>query len=114
MTGCIATARSSERGARINSASRAADSASMERPAALSARLLRRAHRDEGFSLIEALVALVILGIVGSGFSYGMTLTLQTTRDARLRQQATHLAEREIEIARHLLALGLQLQHLRP
>lgn len=52
-------------------------------------------------SLIEAIVALAILGLVSSAFAAGMNLALRTTRDDRMRQQATHLAEREIEIARN-------------
>ena len=57
-------------------------------------------EQDGGFTLVEAVIALAILGLVASGFTVGMNLALQTTRDARLRQQATHLAEREVEIAR--------------
>lgn len=66
--------------------------------------LRARMRADEGFSLIEAVVALLVLGIVSSGFTYTMTLTLRVTRDDRLRQQATHLAEREIEITRNQFA----------
>lgn len=73
----------------------------MGRPRPLPARLVRRALADDGFSVIEAVVALMILGLVSSGFTYGMNMSLQVTRDVRLRQQATHLAEREIEIARN-------------
>lgn len=65
------------------------------------ARLRRRISADDGFSLVEAIIALLILGVVSSGFSYGMTMTLRVTRDDRLRQQATHLAERELEVARN-------------
>ena len=52
-------------------------------------------------TVIEAVVALSILGLVGSGFAVGMNQTLLVTQDDRLRQQATHLAERELEIARN-------------
>ena len=54
-----------------------------------------------GFSLIEAVVALSILALVSTSFTYGMNLALRVTRDDRLRQQATHLAERELEIVRN-------------
>jgi type II secretory pathway pseudopilin PulG len=69
------------------------------RRAALRARL-RRAG-DDGFSLIEAVVALSILAGVAAAFTLTTNLTLQVTRDVRLRQQATHLLERELEIARN-------------
>lgn len=65
------------------------------------ARLRRRLAADSGFSLIEAIVALSILALVSTSFSYGMNLALRVTRDDRLRQQATHLAERELEIVRN-------------
>ena len=63
--------------------------------------LRRRLAADSGFSLIEAVVALSILAIVSSSFTFGMNLALKVTRDDRLRQQATHLAERELEIVRN-------------
>ena len=65
------------------------------------ARLRRRLATDGGFSLIEAIVALSILALVSTSFTYGMNLALRVTRDDRLRQQATHLAERELEIVRN-------------
>ena len=64
-------------------------------------RLRRRLAADSGFSLIEAVVALSILALVSTSFTYGMNLALRVTRDDRLRQQATHLAERELEIVRN-------------
>ena len=64
-------------------------------------RLRRRLASDNGFSLIEAVVALSILALVSTSFTYGMNLALRVTRDDRLRQQATHLAERELEIVRN-------------
>jgi prepilin-type N-terminal cleavage/methylation domain-containing protein len=65
------------------------------------ARLRLRLAADHGFSLIEAVVALSILALVSTSFTYGMNLALRVTRDDRLRQQATHLAERELEIVRN-------------
>ena len=65
------------------------------------ARMRHRLEADSGFSLIEAIVALSILAIVSSSFTFGMNLALRVTRDDRLRQQATHLAERELEIVRN-------------
>lgn len=56
---------------------------------------------DRGMTVIEAIVALSILGLVGSGFAVGMNQTLLVTQDDRIRQQATHVAERELEIARN-------------
>lgn len=63
--------------------------------------LRRVAASEHGFSMIEVVVALSLLGLVGSGFSVGLTKTLLLTQDDRLRQQATHIAERELEIARN-------------
>lgn len=54
-----------------------------------------------GLTLIEVVVSLSLLGIVGSGFTVGLTQTLLLTQDDRIRQQATHIAERELEIARN-------------
>ena len=65
------------------------------------ARLRRRLAVDRGFSLIEAVVALSILAVVSTSFAYGLSLTMRVTRDDRLRQQATHLAERELEVVRN-------------
>lgn len=56
---------------------------------------------DGGFTLIEMMVALVILGLVSSGFAYGLQLTLTVTQEDRARIQATNLAARELETVRN-------------
>ncbi len=65
------------------------------------ARARRRLSDEGGFSLIEAIVALSILAVVSTSFAYSLSLTMRVTRDDRLRQQATHLAERELEVVRN-------------
>ena len=70
----------------------------------LTVKLTRRlsaAAGDDGFTLVEMMVSLVILSIVSSGFAYGLTLAMVTTRDDRARVQASNLAARELEIVRN-------------
>ncbi len=74
---------------------------STSRFAALASRRAGVAHGDSGFTMIELMVSLVILGIVSSGFAYGLQLTLAVTRDDRARLQASNLAARELEIVRN-------------
>ncbi|MBK6763742.1 MAG: prepilin-type N-terminal cleavage/methylation domain-containing protein [Micrococcales bacterium] len=62
---------------------------------------LSAAAGDDGFTLVEMMVSLVILAIVSSGFAYGLTLAMVTTRDDRARVQASNLAARELEIVRN-------------
>jgi type II secretory pathway pseudopilin PulG len=47
------------------------------------------------------MVSLVILGLVSSGFAYGLQLTLAVTRADRARVQAANLAARELEVVRN-------------
>jgi len=64
-------------------------------------RRLSAAAGDDGFTLVEMMVSLVILSIVSSGFAYGLTLAMTVTRDDRARVQASNLAARELEIVRN-------------
>ena len=54
------------------------------------------ASDDEGFSLVEMMVSLMILAMVTSGFAYGLNLAMAVTREDRARVQATNLAAREL------------------
>jgi len=59
-----------------------------------------RLHGDEGFGLVELLVALVVASIVMSGVAYGVMQALWTGRDSREREVATNLAAEAIDKAR--------------
>ncbi|MCB8995926.1 MAG: type II secretion system protein [Actinobacteria bacterium] len=59
------------------------------------------ASDDEGFSLVEMMVSLMILAMVTSGFAYGLNLAMAVTREDRARVQATNLAARELETLRN-------------
>jgi len=68
------------------------------RTAPVARHLLRRLlHADDGVSLTEVLVALVIFAIVMSGVLAGLLQSLQMTRDSRARQTAANLAAEEID-----------------
>ncbi|MCB0921053.1 MAG: type II secretion system protein [Actinobacteria bacterium] len=56
---------------------------------------------DEGLTLVEMMVSLVILAMVSSGFAYGLTNAMTATRGDRARIQASNLASREIETLRN-------------
>lgn len=55
--------------------------------------------REEGFSLIELLVAIALIGIIMSGLAFGITGSLTVTRDSRERTVAANLASAEIDLA---------------
>lgn len=59
-----------------------------------------RLHGDEGFGLVELLVALVVASIVMTGVAYGVTQALWTGRDSREREVAANLAAEAIDKAR--------------
>lgn len=70
----------------------------------LTVKLTRRlsaAAGDDGFTLVEMMVSLLILAIVSSGFAYGLQMAMSVTRDDRARVQASNLAARELEIVRN-------------
>ncbi len=69
--------------------------------AARASKWVKPARDDAGLTLIEMMVALVILGLVSSGFAYGLQLTLTVTQEDRARIQATNLAARELETVRN-------------
>ncbi|MCW4385333.1 prepilin-type N-terminal cleavage/methylation domain-containing protein [Salinibacterium sp. SYSU T00001] len=58
------------------------------------------ARADEGFSLIEVIVAMFIFGLIATGVIYSMMQVLVVTRDSRARQVAANLAAQEIDFVR--------------
>ena len=57
-----------------------------------------RNHRPKaGFSLIEVMVAILILGIALAGLTHGITTALASTKDAELQTTAALLAQGKIE-----------------
>lgn len=67
----------------------------------LRARRRDRRQSDAGFTVIELMAALTILGLVSSAFAYGLNLSLAVTQTDRARVQASNLAAREIETVRN-------------
>jgi prepilin-type N-terminal cleavage/methylation domain-containing protein len=63
--------------------------------------LAERLRSDEGLSLIECLMALIIFGIVAGGLSFALQAAGHTSANNRLRVQAANLAARELEIDRN-------------
>ncbi len=60
----------------------------------------RQADTDEGFSLVEVLVAMFVFALVSAGLLHTLTMSLATTRDSRARIVAANLAASEIDLAR--------------
>ncbi len=63
--------------------------------------LRQRRDDDAGLSMVELIVAMSIFAMVSTAFAYGLGMALVTTRDDRLRGQASNLASRELEIVRN-------------
>jgi type II secretory pathway pseudopilin PulG len=55
---------------------------------------------DEGITLIEVLVAMMVFAIIAVGVAYGLITALYLGNDARSRETATNLAAQEIDLAR--------------
>ena len=49
-----------------------------------------------GFTLIESLIAIVIVAMVASAAAVGMGVSIATQEDARLAQLATHVAQQQV------------------
>lgn len=64
---------------------------------------LRSKRTDEGFSLVEAVVAMVVLGLVATGVSAGTGMVVKFTADTRARQVAINLAEQQLDLDRGVL-----------
>lgn len=65
-------------------------------------------NEDEGFTLIEVIVAMVVFAIVATGFIYVATSALVTTRDTRARVVAANLASQRIDLVRSQSALDVK------
>ena len=65
-------------------------------------KLIARARADEGMSLVEVVVALMVFAVIALGVGYSTITILKMTEDTRSRQVATNLASSEIDKARGL------------
>jgi prepilin-type N-terminal cleavage/methylation domain-containing protein len=71
------------------------------RSSASKARPASRLARDEaGFTLVEVLVALVLLSVISSGVAYGLIQSSRITGDSRTRVVAANVAAQEIDRVR--------------
>ena len=61
---------------------------------------MRVACRNSGFSLVEVLVAILILGVALVGLTQGITLALGSTKESELQTTAALLAAGQIESLR--------------
>ena len=66
----------------------------------LRTRLRFGVQRDDGLTLIEVVVAMMIFMVISTGLLYTMTSLLGVTRDSRARQVASNLAAQEIDLSR--------------
>lgn len=58
--------------------------------------------REDGFTIIEASIAMLVVALMFTALSAGLMGGLRATRDARLYQQATSIGEESVEAARDL------------
>lgn len=63
---------------------------------------LRAAQPDEGVSLIEVIIAMLVFAIIAVGVGYSTITILKITDDTRARQVATNLATTAIDAARSI------------
>ena len=63
-------------------------------------RRLQRGPSEDGFTLLEVIVAMMIFMMVSTGVLYTMMTLLMVNRDDRNRQVAANLAAQEIDLAR--------------
>ena len=61
---------------------------------------LPNAHRSAGFSLIEVMVAILILGIALAGLTHGISTALGSSKDSELQTTAALFAQGKIETVR--------------
>lgn len=69
---------------------------------AIFRKLLQNARSDEGMSLIEVVVAMMVFAVISLGVGYSTLTIIKMTDDTRSRQVATNLATSEIDNARAL------------
>jgi prepilin-type N-terminal cleavage/methylation domain-containing protein len=58
------------------------------------------AHRNAGFSLVEVMCAILILGIAMVGLTMGITTALSSSKESELQTTAALLAAGQIELLR--------------
>ncbi len=61
---------------------------------------LAAAQSDEGISLVEVIVAMMVFAIIALGVGYSALTILKMTDDSRSRQVASNLATSELDLAR--------------
>lgn len=64
---------------------------------------LRSRRTDEGFTLVEAVVSMVILALLSTGIIAGTNMIVRMTADNRSRQIAVALAEQQLDLDRGIL-----------
>ena len=64
----------------------------------------RELATDSGFMLAEIMVAIVVFAILAAAVLGSVIVSTNLTRNDRTRVAAAHLADREIEIAKHMFA----------
>lgn len=64
---------------------------------------MRRPAADEGFSLVEVIVAMVVFGLVSTGILTSANIVIRMTADNRSREVAANLAEQQLDTDRGIL-----------
>jgi prepilin-type N-terminal cleavage/methylation domain-containing protein len=64
---------------------------------------VRRWRQDEGFTLVEVVVAMVVFGLVSTGILTSANIVIRMTADNRSRVIATNLAEQQLDTDRGIL-----------
>ncbi len=65
-------------------------------------KMLDKARADEGMSLVEVVVAMMVFALIAAGVAYSTIVVARITDDTGSRQVATNLATSEIDYARGL------------
>ncbi len=65
---------------------------------------LRMIKNNRGNTIIEVLIATLVIGTVMTAIAIGMTYSIKNTSEAQYREVGTSLASEPIEVLRHLRA----------